>query len=114
MPMLVMRGPFDLVDSEIDSEVTKSSPGNFAFGFIKKNRFYVYYIGRSDTNLNDSLKKLIGEHKMFKFSYAKSPKEAFEKECIDFHEFGGLKKLYNKNHPKKPDGTDLKCPVCNK
>lgn len=114
MSMIAMHSPYKLVESEIDRIITKTSPGNYVFGFINKNKFYVYYVGRSDNNLRDSLKKQIKEHKIFKFCYAKSPKEAFEKECIDFHEFGGLKKLYNKNHPKKPKGTDLKCPVCKK
>ena len=112
MPVLNMYGPFELTDKEIDRTITKISPGNYVFGFNKKNKFYVYYIGRSDKNLKDSLKKQIGEHKMFKFCYTESPKEAFEKECIDFHEFGGIKRLYNTNHPVKPNGTDFKCPVC--
>jgi len=44
------------------------------------------------------------------FSYAESVKDAFEKECRDYHEFGGSDKLDNEEHPKCPDGMDWKCP----
>jgi hypothetical protein len=41
-----------------------------------------------------------------------SPKAAFEKECKNYHDFGGSEKLDNKQHPERPDGTNWECPVC--
>ena len=39
-------------------------------------------------------------------------KAAFEKECRNFHDFGGVEKLDNDIHPDRPDGAAWKCPVC--
>ncbi len=61
------------------------------------------------------MKSWVGEnnkYKHFKFSYATSPKAAFEKECKNYHDFGGSEKLDNKQHPERPDGTNWECPVC--
>ncbi len=112
MASLGMKGLFNLTSREIDSQVTKTSPGNYALGRVSENKFYVYYVGRSDTDLNGRLKDWVDEYDMFRFSYAKSPKAAFEKECQNYHDFGEIDKLDNKNHPQKPDNTNRKCPVC--
>ncbi len=72
------------------------------------------YVGRSDTDLNGELKsKLSDRQKKFKYSYATSPKVAFEKECRNYHDFGESAKLDNKYHPAYPHGTNWKCPACN-
>lgn len=112
MATLGMNGFFDLTNDEIDSHVTKTSAGNYALGHVSGETFYVSYIGRSDTDLNDRLKDWIEEYKKFKFSYATSPKAAFEKECQNYHDFGESDKLANKSHPQRPDVTNWKCPVC--
>ncbi len=111
MPSLNMKGPYPLNEDEINKQITKISPGNYAYGHTEDNTFYVQYVGRSDNDLNDRIKHGIGDYEQFKYSYAKSAKEAYEKECQNYHDFGESK-LDNKNHPDKPDDTDYKCPVC--
>lgn len=106
------HGPYNLTNEEIDRHVAKDRAGNYAFGHMSGNTFYVEYVGRSDNDLNGRIKHGVGQYKHFKFSYAFSAKAAFEKECRNWHDFGGSDSLDNKIHPDKPDFTDLKCPVC--
>lgn len=111
MATLDMLGPYTLDNATIDKEVTKKSAGNYGLGYENdKGVFIVKYVGRSDEDLNARLKKWVGSYKMFKYSYASSPKAAFEKECKNFHDFGGTEKLDNEIHPDRPDGTDWECP----
>jgi hypothetical protein len=112
MASLDMLGPYELTKKEIDKQVTRTSAGNYALGRVSNNTFYVSYVGRSDTDINDRLKKWVGNYSKFKFSYATSPKAAFEKECRNYHDFGGSAKLDNKEHPQRPDGTNWECPIC--
>jgi len=109
-----MEGPHVFSSSEIDKVVTKTSPGNYALGY-SNDTFIVQYVGRSDSDVNQELKaRLTSKYKHFKYSYATSPKAAFEKECHNYHDFGGSeKKLDNTIHPARPAGTGWKCPVCN-
>ena len=68
----------------------------------------------ADEDLNNRLKAWVGsKYKFFKFDYATSPKNAFEKECELWHDYGGPQgKLDNERHPQRPNGTDWKCPRC--
>lgn len=116
MATLDMNGPYELSNEAIEKEVTRTSPGNYALGYVSDSTFYVKYVGRSDDDVKDRLKKWVGkksEYKYFKFSYATSPKAAFEKECKNFHDFGGTEKLDNDRHPQRPEGSNWECPVCN-
>lgn len=71
------------------------------------------YVGRSDSDLNERLKQHLGEgFREFKFSIANSVKEAFEKKCKNYHDFGENKKLKNDIHPRRPDGCSFACPYC--
>lgn len=115
MASLDMFGPFNLTTGQIDQQITKTSPGNYALG--SKNAqggFTVSYVGRADDDLNKRLKDHAntGKYADFKYSYASSPKAAFEKECKNFHDFGGIEKLDNKIHPDRPDDAGWKCPHC--
>lgn len=125
MGSLNMIGPYDFNINSIDANVSEISGGNFALGFVDKNsdNFHVSYIGRSDSNIRDKLKKQLSETKnkaskfdtkniSFKYSYASSPKEAFEKACYNYHNFANSKKISNNVHPVKPDNEDWKCPIC--
>lgn len=113
MASLGMKGPHSLTAKKIDEVVTKTSPGNYALGRSEGSTFYVRYVGRSDEDLNGRLKEWVNsKYPKFKYAYASSPKAAFEKECNNFHDFGGTSKLDNKNHPQRPDGTAWKCPRC--
>jgi hypothetical protein len=114
MPSLQMNGPHLLNRATIDLVVKYRVPGNYALGWVsKKGLFIVRYVGRSDTDLNQELKARMNPTYMhFKYSYAASSRVAFEKECRNFHDFGGTIELENLVHPDRPDGTSLVCRVC--
>jgi hypothetical protein len=115
MASLNMSGPFSLTNEEIDKQITRKSCGNYGLGRTNEtNTFVVSYVGRSDDDVNGRLKKWVGsKYEQFKYSYATSPKAAFEKECNNYHDFGENKSLDNDIHPARPSGTDWKCPRCN-
>jgi len=117
MPKLDMDGPFPLTNDEINDVVFRSSAGNYALGHTitedGERSFIVEYVGRSDTDVAKRLKQHVGEnYKQFKYSHAASPKQAFEKECKNYHDFGGIDGLDNEVHPRRPDGSKWKCPCC--
>ncbi|MEA1955124.1 MAG: hypothetical protein U9N02_01355 [Campylobacterota bacterium] len=84
-------------------------------GYTNANKKFVpKYIGRSDSDLKARLLNHVSneQYKEFKYSYATSQKAAFKKECQNFHDFGGSKKLDNDIHPDRPNGSGLECPIC--
>lgn len=112
MTTLNMNGPYKMDTNTIDAKVTRTSPGNYALG--KKDNsgiFLVGYVGRSDTDVGNRLKSWIKNttRPLFKFSYAISPKVAFEKECTNYHDFNPTG---NGVHPQRPDNMYWKCPKC--
>jgi hypothetical protein len=113
MTTLSMNGPFNLTSTNIESIITNVSAGNYALGYVHDNIFTVEYVGRSDTDVKDRLKTWVGKYKSFKYSYSTSPKEAFKKECMNYHDFGENERLDNKAHPDRPDNSDWECPICN-
>ena len=113
MAKLDMQGSYPLTLVKINEVVTRTSPGNYALGYSYGTTFYVQYVGRADSDVNARLKQHLSEsYKSFMFSYATSPKAAFEKECHNYHDFGGSQSLHNKIHPDRPAGTGWKCPCC--
>jgi len=113
MPNTGLNGSFALTEDNIDNEVTKRSAGTYALGYLNgENAFVVRYVGRSDDDVNGRLKQWVGEYKSFKYGYSLSPKNAFDKECRLYHDFGGKEKLDNEIHPDRPDNTDWECPIC--
>jgi len=112
MASLNMSGPFELDDETIDKQVTKTSAGNYALGYMdKEGKFRICYVGRSDSDVKDRLKYWIKKSNRthFKYSYATSPKAAYDKECQNYHDFDPPD---NDIHPGKPDDSNWKCPVC--
>ncbi len=110
MATLDMNGPWPLTNEGIDGAITRTAPGNYALGTSEADGLLkVSYVGRSDSDLNKRLKEHIGTHLQFKASYASSIKEAFEKECRNWHDFNPPE---NKLHPDRPEGKDWKCPCC--
>lgn len=112
MASLNMNGSYKLENSKINEEITKTSEGNYALGYTKDGTFYVVYVGRADENLAERIKNHTEDYSRFKYSYATSPKDAFEKECRNYHDFGENESLDNKQHPERPDGTNWECPKC--
>ena len=111
---LEMNGSYLYTLENIDSNVTKESAGNYALGYRDdKQIFRVQYVGRSDSDVATELKTYLSNgYKRFKYSYATSPKAAFEEECRNYHDFGGKKELDNERHPRRPDDSGWKCPYC--
>lgn len=104
----------DLNEDTIDRNVIESVPGSYALGSYENNSFYPLYVGRADFDLNSRLKQLVnGRFTHFKFSYARSPRIAFEKECRIYHACGGAEgPLLNEAHPQPFEGMLWKCPCC--
>jgi len=107
------RNKSHILNSEnIEKYVGKIKIGNYALGSSKKNKFIPKYVGRSDTDLNSRLKNHLNEsYKRFKFIKQTSSKNAFLKECENYHDF--KKQLDNKIHPGRPTGLKWKCPKKN-
>ena len=113
MPNTGLNGPYRLSSEKIDEVITKTSPGTYVLERKdSSDSFIVNYVGRSDNDVNDRLKKWVGVkgYKRFKFGYFDSAKAAFEKECVIYHDFSGLD---NDIHPQRPEGTSWQCPRCN-
>lgn len=116
MGKLEMNGPYAFAKEVINQKVQSGKIGNYALGYVnEKNVFIVQYVGRSvDMGVQERLKSHIDEgdeYSDFKFSYANNEKEAYEKECRNYHDFGEDKLLDNDIHPAKPKSSWL-CPVC--
>ena len=104
-------GPHALDEKTIDTHVGAST-GTYVLGSSDGDTFYVNYVGRSDTDLNGRLKQWVGSYKHFKYGHYTTVKDAFEKECSIFHDFGGTSKLDNDIHPDRPKNKDYECPGC--
>ena len=109
-----MKGPWKFNKENVEAVVTKTSAGNYAFGFTGTDKlFYPRYVGRSDDDLKTRLLSWIGKTKRpeFKMSYAATIKEAFEKECENYHDFESILED-NAAHPARPEGKSWPCPSC--
>ena len=91
MPESGLKGPFKLDSEEIDRLIKPNTIGVYMLGYKEGNTFYVLYVGRSDTDLNDRLKKHIGRQPRFKYDVMPSAEAAYFKECELFHMFGGTR-----------------------
>ena len=116
-PTLNMTCTYTLDNETIDMYVDDNRIGNYALGYLEDKSFIVCYVGRSDIDLKSRLKQHINEnnlYKCFKFSYAIDEREAYLKECKNWHDFGGLENLLmNIIHPDKPKNIkNVKCPYC--
>ena len=111
MASLGMSGPFPFTNTGIDNTIQSDKIGNYALGSANQDgTLNVAYVGRSDNDLNAELKQRLETHNHpnFKASYASSPKEAYEKECKNYHDFDPSQ---NKIHPAKPN-SNYRCPIC--
>lgn len=106
-----LKGSFRLSRSQIDAQVSSVSPGIFALGQRSADgaKFTIWRVGRSDADLCRHLHKYVGKYSFFKFDYAESASEAFERECDLFHRFSPQD---NRTHPTRPMGTRWRCPRC--
>lgn len=109
-------GPFDFDYDTIKVRVDARKIGNYALGYESESSnkgFMPKYVGRSETDLKKELSAKLRtrspNRKKFMFSYCTTSREAFEKECKNYHDFRS--QLENENHPPRPEGTNYPCPV---
>ena len=57
---LGMRGSYPLNDEAIDDALSRTSPGNYALGFMDGGNFAVFYVGRSDSDVRQRLHDWVG------------------------------------------------------
>jgi len=113
MPNTNLNGPYPLNADKIDEIITITASGTYVLGYVNSNNvFVVKYVGRSDDDLNDRLHDWIEEYESFKAKTFNTSKEAFEKECRIYHDFGQSSKLDNDIHPARPKDYDWECPIC--
>ncbi len=101
-----MKGAFNL--DSVDIFVNVVSPGAY---ILSRDGKAADYVGRSDSNLADRIKKSAQEgrgYKYFWYEYTTSEEEAYYKECKWYHEYNPPD---NDIHPAAPAGSNLKCPV---
>jgi hypothetical protein len=58
---LEMSGSFPLRDDAIDEMLMRTSPGNYALGYMDGDSFIVFYVGRSDSDLRQRLHAWVGK-----------------------------------------------------
>ena len=120
MPSTGLGKSYPLDNETIDKVVTEKSAGTYVLGHFKTEKkgekevktFIVEYVGRSDDDINDRLKKWVGKYRRFKFRYYGTAKAAFEKECNVYHDFGEKESLDNDKHPERSPNKNWKCPQC--
>ena len=107
-----LQGPFQLTKDGVAKAVTAKSPGIYVLGRSGNDTFYTAHFGRSDDDLAKRLKdQVTWPDPQFKFAYAASAQDAFEKECELFHALGGSQ---SPDHPASPSGSKWKCPCCSR
>lgn len=110
-----MKHVFLFLPEVIRVVVGKGKAGAYALGDVVDGKFYVGYVGRSDTCLRT---RLLSHNYLYDFSYfcfqcAKTPSEAFAQEaglwhaCVDY----GIP-IRNRIHPDSPVNAHMKCPYC--
>jgi len=60
MGLLHMNGPYPLTDEAIDEALLRTSPGNYALGYMDGDAFVVFFVGRSDSDLRLRLHDWVG------------------------------------------------------
>jgi hypothetical protein len=60
MRSLEMSRPYPLSDEAIDEALTRTSPGNYALGYMDGDTFNVFYAGRSDSDVRQRLHEWVG------------------------------------------------------
>ena len=76
MGPLQMNGSFPLDDAMIDETVSRTSPGNYALGYLDGDTFQVFYVGRSDSDLRSRLHEWVGAPSRYR-RYASSAQAAW-------------------------------------
>jgi hypothetical protein len=75
--LLEMAGSYLLSDEGIDEALTRTSPGNYALGYMDGDTFTVFYVGRSDSDVRQRLHDWVGMPTRYD-GYASSAKAPWE------------------------------------
>jgi len=76
MGLLEMNGPYPLTDAAIDETLIRTSPGNYALGYMDGTAFVVFYVGRADSDVKDRLHGWVGTPSRYE-RYAPSTKASW-------------------------------------
>ena len=110
MPSTGFVSTYPLTCAGITQNVGLVMPGVYALGDIDQNgAFYVRLVGRSDNDVGGRLRDYLGKYQAFMFSYYRSAREAYEKECELYHAFDPND---NDFHPDSPANALRICPWC--
>lgn len=110
-----MEGPYSL--DRVQDHVKQGSIGVYVLGIKNDNTLY---IGRSDTDLQREIPYRAARRKYWRgirydhffFEEVDSPFEAYRRECMLWHKFGGGEgKLDQCRHPATPKYSGWWCPV---
>lgn len=77
MRSLEMSGSYPLSDDAVDEALTRTSPGNYALGYMDGDTFSVFYVGRSDSDVRQRLHEWVGLPSRFE-NYASPTKASWE------------------------------------
>lgn len=77
MRSLEMSGSYPLNGEAIDGMLTRTSPGNYALGYMDGDVFSVFFVGRSDRDLRRRLHDWVGRPSRYE-NYACPAKAAWE------------------------------------
>jgi hypothetical protein len=55
-----MNGSYPLTHAAIDQMMSRTSPGNYALGYMDGATFAVFYVGRSDSDVRRRLHRWVG------------------------------------------------------
>lgn len=127
-------GGFAFATETIDVNVPENTTGVYLLSKGERSsrgNLYVDYVGRAvatetedlrkrlknhlnnpDEQQSDESGRLVSMYKWFWFYVEESEEKAYERECLDYHRYGNIRALINKNHPaKRPGHPEDKCPV---
>jgi hypothetical protein len=66
MRSLQMSGSYPLSDETIDEVLRRTSPGNYALGYMDGDAFEVFFVGRSDSDVRQCLHGWVGRPSRYK------------------------------------------------
>jgi hypothetical protein len=76
MRSLEMNGSYPLSNEAINEVLTRTSPGNYALGYMDDTTFVVYFVGRSDSDVRQRLHDWVGAPSQYD-RYAPASKAAW-------------------------------------
>ena len=96
-------------------------PANYRIGRLDKQVYEVIYVGRVEIRQDRGLKDRMNEHLAefegdcyFEWNEANNVPDSYIRECLVYHCWSKVGNLENQEHPGKPSGYQVICPVCGK